>query len=100
MTDATSKTPTLQVYNWQVGVRETSTTSGRITNVEDLVEAQSFVYMSPEAIADQRKVTEASDVFSLGAIAYHLFASQPPAANPTELSKILREKIDMILKLL
>ena len=47
--------------------------------------------MSPEATADQRKVTEASDVFSLGAIAYHLFASRPPAGNLTELSKILRE---------
>ncbi|MCA9111861.1 MAG: NERD domain-containing protein, partial [Planctomycetaceae bacterium] len=44
--DAESKTPSLQVYNWQVGVRDTSTTSGRVTNVEDLVEAQSFVYMS------------------------------------------------------
>jgi serine/threonine protein kinase len=91
VTDAQSKSPSLQIYNWQVGVRDTSTTSGRVTNVEDLVEAQSFVYMSPEAIADQRKVTEASDVFSLGAIAYHLFASRPPASSPTELVKILRE---------
>src|SRR5438132_5535367 len=48
--------------------------------------------MSPETIADSRKVTEASDVFSLGAIAFHLFASRPPATNPTELAKILREQ--------
>jgi len=82
----------LQVFNWQVGVRETTTTSGRVTNVEDLVEAQSFVYMSPEAISDQRKVTEASDVFSLGAIAFHLFALRPPAGSPSELMKVLREK--------
>ncbi|MEQ8667596.1 MAG: BREX system serine/threonine kinase PglW [Pirellulales bacterium] len=81
----------IQVFNWQVGVRDTSTTSGRVTNVEDLVEAQSFVYMSPESIADQRKVTESSDVFSLGAIAYHLFASRPPAGSPSELAKILRD---------
>ena len=91
VTDADSGTPTFQVFNWQVGVRETSTTSARVTNVEDLVEAQSFVYMSPEAIADQRKVTESSDVFSLGAIAYHLFASRPPAGSVSELSKTLRE---------
>lgn len=90
--DAQSKSPTLQVYNWQVGVRDTSTTSGRVTNVEDLVESQAFVYMSPEAIADQRKVSEASDVFSLGAIAYHLFASRPPASSPSELARILREQ--------
>ncbi|MGM0490406.1 MAG: BREX system serine/threonine kinase PglW [Planctomycetota bacterium] len=84
--------PTLHVFNWQVGVRETTTASARVTNVEDLVEAQAFVYMSPEAIADQRKVTEASDVFSLGAIAFHLFASRPPAGNIPELTKVLREK--------
>lgn len=91
VSDAESS-PRLQVYNWQVGVRENTSTSGRITNVEDLVEAQSLVYMSPEALSDSRKVTEASDVFSLGAIAFHLFANCPPASNPTELAKILREQ--------
>ena len=82
----------VQVYNWQVGVRDNSTVSGRVTNVENLVEAQSFVYMAPEAIADQRLVTEASDIFSLGAIAYHLFACRPPASSPSELARTLREK--------
>ena len=43
-------------------------------------------------LSDSRKVTEASDVFSLGAIAFHLFASRPPAGNPTELAKILRDQ--------
>ena len=92
VTDVTAQHPRLQVYNWQVGIRETASTSGRVTNVEDLVEAQALVYMPPESISDSRKVTEASDVFSLGAIAFHLFSSRPPATNPTELAKILREK--------
>jgi serine/threonine protein kinase len=92
VTDVNAITPRLQVFNWQVGIRETATTSGRVTNVEDLVEAQALVYMPPEAVADARKVTEASDVFSLGAIAFHLFANRPPATNPTELAKILREQ--------
>lgn len=92
VSDAASSSPRLQVYNWQVGVRENTSTSGRVTNVEDLVEAQSLVYMSPEALSDSRKVTEASDVFSLGAIAFHLFANRPPASNPTELAKILRDQ--------
>jgi serine/threonine protein kinase len=48
--------------------------------------------MSPEALSDSRKVTEASDVFSLGAIAFHLFASRPPAGNASELARILREQ--------
>jgi serine/threonine protein kinase len=92
VTDVNAPTPKLQVYNWQVGVRETASTSGRLTNVEDLVEAQALVYMPPEAVADCRKVTEASDVFSLGAIAFHLFANRPPATNPTELARILRDQ--------
>ena len=92
VTDATSSTPRLQIYNWQVGVRESASSSGRATVVEDLVESQALVYMSPEALADDRKVTEASDVFSLGAIAFHLFASRPPAGSPTDLSRILREQ--------
>ena len=92
VTDATSSNPRLQIYNWQVGVRESASTTPRATVVEDLVEAQSLVYMSPEAISDARKVTEASDVFSLGAIAFHLFASRPPASNPTDLARILREQ--------
>jgi serine/threonine protein kinase/predicted XRE-type DNA-binding protein len=92
VSDASSSSPRLQIYNWQVGVRESPSTSGRVTNVEDLVEAQSLVYMSPEALIDSRKVTEASDVFSLGAIAFHLFANRPPASSPTELAKILRDQ--------
>jgi len=92
VTDVNAPMPKLQVYNWQVGIRETASTSGRVTNVEDLVEAQALVYMPPEAISDSLKVTEASDVFSLGAIAFHLFSSRPPATNPTELAKILRDQ--------
>jgi len=88
---ASTAKPKLQVFNWQVGVRESNSTSARVTNVEDLVESQALVYMSPEALSDSRKVTEASDVFSLGAIAYHLFAGRPPAGNPTELAAILRD---------
>ncbi len=92
VTDVNASMPRLQVYNWQVGVRENASTSGRVTNIEDLVEAQALVYMSPEALSDALKVTEASDVFSLGAIAFHLFSSRPPATNPTELAKILRDQ--------
>jgi serine/threonine protein kinase len=89
---AETLSPRLQIYNWQVGVRKTTSTSAQLTQVDDLVEAQSLVYMSPEAISDPRKVTEASDVFSLGAIAFHLFANRPPAADATELAGILRER--------
>jgi serine/threonine protein kinase len=92
VSDVDSSTPKLRVFNWQVGVRESASSSGQVTNVEDLVEAQALVYMPPEAVSDARKVTESSDVFSLGAIAFHLFSSRPPATNPTELAKILRDQ--------
>ncbi len=78
VSDPSSWSPRLQVYNWQVGVRESTSKSGTMTKVDDLVEAQSLAYMSPEALSDSRKVTEASDVFSLGAIAFHLFANRAP----------------------
>jgi hypothetical protein len=38
------------------------------------------------------KVSEATDIFSLGAIAYHLFTSRPPAGSINELQRILREQ--------
>ena len=47
--------------------------------------------MAPEAIADDANLGEHLDVFSLGAIAYHLFSGEPPAANGLELSNKLRE---------
>ena len=81
----------LQVYNWQVGARLQTSVTAQVTEVDDLVESQAFVYMSPEAIADPRRVSEASDIFSLGAIAFHLFTSRPPASSLTELTNILRE---------
>lgn len=48
--------------------------------------------MSPEAIADARRVSEASDIFSLGAIAFHLFTCRPPAGSLSEQAAILRER--------
>src|SRR5439155_23939439 len=38
VSEAASGAPRLQVFNWQVGIREAASTSGRVTNVEDLVE--------------------------------------------------------------
>src|SRR5204862_723708 len=60
VTDAASPSPRLQVFDWQVGIREAASTSGRVTNVEDLVEAQSLVYMSLESLSDSRAVRQAS----------------------------------------
>lgn len=97
VTRADEPIPTIQVFNWQLGIREPGGTSAVVTNVEDMVESLGLVYMAPEALADQRKVSEASDVFSLGAIAFNLFANRPPAENITELSHRLREHKGLLL---
>ena len=59
--------------------------------MDRLVEDATTAYMAPEAIADETSLGEHLDVFSLGAIAYHIFSGEPPAANGLELSNKLRE---------
>jgi serine/threonine protein kinase len=97
VTDPAGARPRIKVCNWQVGYsqgqaaggpgREVSATS----HADRLVEDVSTAYMAPEALADAEHTGEHLDVFSLGAIAYHLFAGVPPAANGLELSNRLRE---------
>lgn len=88
----------VKVFNWQVGYRSegTSTTNpSRVitatSHVDRLVDDASTAYMAPEAMSDDNNVGEHLDVFSLGAIAYHIFSGSPPAANGLELSNKLRE---------
>ena len=88
--------PRIKVFNWQVGYREPSSSTGasRIvsatSHIDRLVEDVSTAYMAPEALTDDN-LGEHLDVFSLGAIAYHIFSGVPPAANGLELSNKLRE---------
>lgn len=95
--DASSDRPRVKVFNWQVGYREGSTSSGVSRNVsatshvDQLVENASTAYMAPEAFSGEDNTGEHLDVFSLGAIAYHLFSGVPPATNALELSNKLRE---------
>ena len=97
VTDPSGERPHIKIFNWQVGYRQSSSTgdlSREVTatsHVNRLVEDMSTAYMAPEALADAENTGEHLDVFSLGAIAYHLFAGEPPAANALELSNKLRE---------
>ena len=61
------------------------------SHVDRFVEDASTAYLAPESIAGEGEVGEHLDIFSLGAIAYHLFSGEPPAANGLELSSKLRE---------
>ncbi len=91
-----SDRPKIKVLNWQVGYRQGSTSSGvsrAITvtsHVDRLVEDAATAYMAPEALTESG-TGEHLDVFSLGAIAYHIFSGVSPAANAVELSEKLRE---------
>src|SRR5690606_15307085 len=48
------------------------------------------VYLAPEALHGAAAPAPHHDIFSLGAIAYHLFTGQPPATSPLELPEKLR----------
>ncbi|TVP98296.1 MAG: BREX system serine/threonine kinase PglW [Planctomycetaceae bacterium] len=100
-TAETADAPRVQVkiFNWQVGYRRGTSTSGvsrditATSHVDRLVEDASTAYMAPEAVCDDGGDSSGNhlDIFSLGAIAYHVFSGQPPAASGLELSNKLRE---------
>jgi serine/threonine protein kinase len=87
----------IRIFNWQTGLRLAGTSSSKglplITptlHPEQLIEDAATVYMAPEAITEPGGLGEHLDIFSLGAIAYHIFTGQPPAGTVFELSEKLR----------
>ncbi|MFO0914159.1 MAG: BREX system serine/threonine kinase PglW [Pirellulales bacterium] len=88
--------PRIKLLNWQVGYRRGSSSTGAsrmvtaTSHIDRLVEDAATVYMAPESLTES-STGEHLDVFSLGAIAYHIFSGVPPAANAVELSDKLRE---------
>ena len=96
VTAPSSSRPRIKVFNWQVGYRVGSTSSGvsravsATSHVDRLVEDARTAFMAPEALANEGSVGEHLDVFSLGAIAYLLFSGVAPATNGLELSNLLR----------
>ena len=87
--------PRLQIMNWQVASRaEGSQSANPITSgtrhIDDHFGDPAKVYLAPEALSGGEAGAPA-DVFSLGAIAFHLFTGRPPADNPLDLPAKLRE---------
>jgi serine/threonine protein kinase len=97
VTDSDGDSPRVKIFNWQMGYRggRTSTSlTGKIpgtAHVDQLVDDASTAYMAPEALGEGEGTGEHLDVFSLGALAYHLFSGKPPAANALELNEKLRQ---------
>ena len=89
--------PTLQVINWQTVSWANDTAVSRTrtgtSHPEALVEEPSLVYMAPEArnASSGSPAGAGADVFSLGAIAYRLFAGKPPATDVLDLTQKIRE---------
>lgn len=84
-----------QLMNWQTAAREANNpdTMHRTTgtrNVEDYVEDPGLVYLAPETTRADATHGPSLDVFSLGAIAYHVFSGQAPASSVLELAEKLR----------
>lgn len=94
--DSVTEPPRIQILNWMSGYRAGSASSldtyhvTATSHIDRLVEDASTAYMAPETFSDKDNVGEHLDVFSLGAIAYHVLSGQPPAANGLELSETLR----------
>lgn len=92
-TDGTTLSP--RIMNWQTASREAANldTVHRTTgtrHVEDYVEDPGLVYLAPETTRADTTHGPSLDVFSLGAIAYHVFSGQPPAGSVLELTEKLR----------
>lgn len=87
-----------RIYNWQTAAKEsastTHVTSGTFTvHVKELVEDTATLYLAPEVLLDASTRTEGVDVFSLGCIAFLLFANRPPAEDALQLrERLLRER--------
>lgn len=91
--DGTTLAPRLM--NWQTASRDASNpdTAHRTTgtrHVEDYVEDPGLVYLAPETSRADPTHGPSLDVFSLGAIAYHVFSGQAPAESVLELAEKLR----------
>lgn len=73
------------IVNWQTGARDdatgTASTIRGTRHPEQLVDAAATAYLAPEALTQPDADPERLDVFSLGAIAFHVFCGTPPAEN-------------------
>ena len=90
-------TPGVKLFNWQAGSLGAHTATGSTLTWHDFLQLglggreANAVYLAPELRGGGRPDAALLDVFSLGALAYHLLAGRPPAATAEELLLRLRE---------
>jgi serine/threonine protein kinase len=98
--DAQGRPKGVKLMNWSTGAFG-AFDSGEGTAVRTIVSATlhpeayqeeaSALYLAPELRRDPAAKDPTLDVFSLGAIAYHVFTGGPPGATPEELYERIRE---------
>lgn len=94
VTGVSGSKPQLRIFNWQLG-RPLGTGSGTTTirsttlHPNQIADGSQLVYVAPEALSDPRGRGETMDVFSLGAIAYHVFSGKAPALSLPERDQVL-----------
>jgi len=93
-----SDRPEVRLFNWHAGrVLATGSTSGTpasrtsTLHPSQFSEESTLCYLAPESILDPRGRDPMADVFSLGAVAFHIFSGRPPATSGTELNQMLSE---------
>lgn len=93
-----SDRPEVRLFNWQAGrVLATGSTSGTPASRTSTLhpsqysEESTLCYLAPESVLDPRGRDPMADVFSMGAVAFHIFSGRPPATSATELNQVLSE---------
>lgn len=78
----------VRLYNFQLALKEDGTPGTR--HLSAFQGDPGALYRAPELIEDPSKATTASDVFSLGAIAYHVLTGRPPGSTLQERFELMR----------
>jgi len=82
--------PEIKIFDWQTGFRRSAADPEAFdvpptSHVEEMVDSAASAYIAPENFSYPDQVSESADIFSLGAIAYHVFSGQRPAENQLQL---------------
>ncbi len=86
--------PKVRIFNWQAGREMVTTTLGRTSQTiypRDYLDPTSAVYLAPESHYDPTTRDEATDIFSLGALAFYIFTNERPAPTLADLDRIVQQ---------
>jgi serine/threonine protein kinase len=77
----------VKIYDFQLASQQDGSTG--TVHLSQLSHDRSLVYRAPELLEDPSRASVASDLFSLGAIAYLILTGQPPGADLADRNALL-----------